>query len=456
MVVGIFLAFASMGFAEGLNRFIPVYLAKNKKDKINYLVSISSKLFLLTGLISATVLFFSANIISTKIFHNPALSIYLKIFAFTIPFNLYTYIYYSLIRGNEKISAYSFGINILQNLVKLVALGLIIILGINVSASISFSYSLGIVSMTLFGYFYCKYSFSLKLIQKVSLSKETKKYLSKEIFSYSWPLFLFSILSSLIFWIDTFCIGVLKDSYWVGIYNSALPIALLLLVSSEIFMQLFFPLITKELSLKNKQVASELSKQIVKWTFIINVPVLTLIYFFPGVFINFFWGKEYLLASNSLRFLAIGYFIFSLANVSINLLSSKGKSKIILLNLLLVSFLNFGLNFLLIPRYGIDGASFATMFCLIIWSVLLFIESYIFVGIIPLRRKLLNVFLSAFIPALLIFYYHEYFKFGIFGLILFGFLYGTFYLFLIFITNSLDKNDLRIVHLFLSQIKNIK
>jgi O-antigen/teichoic acid export membrane protein len=310
--------------------------------------------------------------------------------------------------------------------------------------------------MTLFGYIYCRHFLSLKLIQKFSLPNETKKYLLKEIFSYSWPLFLFSIISSFIFWIDTFSIGFLKDSYWVGIYNAALPIALLLSVSSEIFMQLFFPIITKELSLRRNQVVSELSKQIVKWTFIINLPVLVLIYFFPGVFINFFWGKEYLLASNSLRFLTIGYFVFSLASVSINLLSSKGKSKLILLNLLFASFLNLCLNFILIPTYGIEGAAFATMISLILWSVLLFIESYLFVGIIPLRRKLLNVFFSAIAPALFLFYFQEYFNFGIFGLILFGAIYGVSYISLIFLTNSLDKNDFMIVKKIYSRLKESK
>ena len=456
MVVGFFTAFASLGFAEGLTRFIPMHIIKNEKGKINYLLSISNKLFFFTSIIFTFILFLFSDYISINIFHNAGLSIYLKIFAFAIPFQLYSYLYYATIRSYEKISAYSFGINILQNLSKFIFVILLIFIGLNSSVSVSVSYVLGIFVMALFGYFYCKYFLSIKFIQKVSLSTNLKKSIFKEVFSYSWPLLLYTIVGSLVFWIDTFAIGYLKDSYWVGIYNAALPIALLLTMSSEVFMQLFFPLITKEMSLDNHRVASELSKQIVKWTFIINAPILTLIYFFPGVFINFFWGKDYLLASNSLKILAIGYFIFSLANVSINLLSSKGKSKVILSNLLVISVINLSLNFILIPKYGIDGSALATMISLIIWAILLFAESHVFVGIIPLRRKLLNVFISALIPALIMFYIHDYFNFGILGLSLFIFIYGLFYLLLILVTKSLDRNDLRILKLSFSKVKAFK
>ncbi len=450
VVLGVFTAVASVGLSDGLNRFLPIFILKKEEKKINYLLFFTNKIFLFTSLFSAILLFSLSNVISVNIFHDSAISIYLKIFALAIPFQVYSYIYYSVIRSYEKISAYSFGTNILQNVAKFIFILLFIYLGASVYNSISYSYVLGIFILAVFGFYYCKHFLHTKFLEKGTLLPKEKIVLSKEVFSYSWPILLFSVIGSVILWIDTFSIGILKDSYWVGIYNAAVPIAFLLFIFTEIFMQLFFPIITKELSNKNYFVSSELSKQVLKWIFIINLPALFLIILFPGVLINFFWGEEYLAASNSLIFLSIGYFFFSLATVSNNMISSLGKSKTILNNLIVICILNLALNFLLIPRFGIEGAALATMICFIIWSMIIFTELYLFSRILPFRRKLLNVFLSASIPLGGLYFLKEYLNFGVLGLMLFAFIYGIIYLLMLILTKSLDKNDLSIIKKFKS------
>lgn len=446
MVLGIFTAFVGFGLSEGLHRFLPIYLSKKEKEKYKYAISFSKKVFAISGVVGTILMFFLSEFIAEYFFHSPELAIYLKIFSFVIPFNLFSGVYFSVIRANEKIKEYSFGINILQSVPKAILILVFVFIGIGAPLSITLSFLIGILPMTFFGLFYSK---RIKEVdgkcKKNGIEESEKKMLRKEFFSYSWPLFLFSVVSSLIFWVDNFAIGFLEGAYSVGIYNAAIPIAFLLLIPSEMFMQLFFPMITKEIHLGNKKISSEIAKQISKWIFIINIPILILIIIFPGVFMNLFWGAEYIGAKNSLVFLSIGYFFFSIASVSNNILSSVGKSKIILSNLALVSVLNLTLNFMLIPIYGITGAGFATMVSLIVWSFALIAEAGYFSKIFPFRKKMINVFACASATGILLVSLKKYFDFGLIGMFLFAIIYLGIYFVSLFFSGALDKNDLRIV-----------
>jgi hypothetical protein len=75
-----------------------------------------------------------------------------------------------------------------------------------------------------------------------------------------------------------------------------------------LYLYVFFSLAIKEFSNKNIEVIEELSKQVQKWIFIINLPLLVLMILFPGVFINLLFGAQYINAEIPLRFLAIAFF----------------------------------------------------------------------------------------------------------------------------------------------------
>jgi O-antigen/teichoic acid export membrane protein len=186
--------------------------------------------------------------------------------------------------------------------------------------------------------------------------------------------------------------------------------------------------------LKKFSLASELTKQVTKWIFIISLPVLIILLIFPEQIINLFWGTEYISGAIALRLLAIGYFFFSLSSISNNILASLGKSKIILYNLFAVSIINLGMNLLLIPNYGIVGAAFATMTSLSLWAILILLEVYYFTKINPFRRKIINVGISAGIFFLFLSYVDLPFIWSILlSLVL--------YVVLLFLTRAWDKND---------------
>ena len=277
------------------------------------------------------------------------------------------------------------------------------------------------------------------------MDNKEKKEIRKKLISYSWPLVFSTILGVLFSYIDSFCIGYFKSISDVGIYNAAVPIAMLLLFSPLLFIRLFFPIITKEFSNKNLDIIRELSKQIEKWILIVNIPLLFLIVIFPGAFINILFGAEYLGAENSLRFLAIGFFFNSLTIIFYNLISMVGKSKLILINIIITSILNLIINIILIPKYGITGAAIGTMISYIVLAIIFFFQVKHYTSIMPIKRKMFNVILSAVIPIILLIFLKRLVDYNFLNLMVITCFFVIFYIVLIFLTKGLDKNDIMIL-----------
>jgi O-antigen/teichoic acid export membrane protein len=219
-------------------------------------------------------------------------------------------------------------------------------------------------------------------------------------------------------------------------------------------MQIFFPVINKHYATKKLNLISELSKQVTKWTLIINMPLLVLMIIFPGSFINLLFGSEYLAATNSLRILAIGAFFSSISIVSYNLIAMTGKSKLLLMNTILSSALNVILCSIFIPLWGITGAASATALSFIFLSALLFFETKKNLKMIPYRRKSIRIAFSAIVPALIVMYFRDYARESLVTLAIAGIAYGLIYIGLIFLTQSLDSHDWDIIKAFKKKIES--
>ena len=443
MILSFLVAFSSLGLVEGVLRFTSYYQGKNEIHKIRYIFKLSASILLTSSILFAILLFSFSKIISINLFHEPELILFLRIFSFLIPVYLFLYLFSIIIQAFEKIKVQSFILDFLENFLKLIFLITLIFLGLKTNAVI-FSYSLGVIIAGLVAFIYCRYKIS-DIFKKYELDSKSKIEIKTKLLSYSWPLVFYSILFGILPYIDSFTIGYFKGAFDVGLYNAAVPLATLMVLFPQLFMRLFFPLVTKEYSRKNLSVINELSKQIEKWIIIVNLPVFLMMVIFPGAIINIFFGPDYILAENSLRFLAIGFLFYSTSIISHNLISMIGKTRLILMNILFASILNLILNIILVPRFGINGAAISTAITYIILTLVFFFQVKIYVSIVPIRRKLFRVTLSAIIPTIILIYIKQFIPINLLTIIVLGGFFTLLYMLMIFLTKSLDDNDLMIL-----------
>ena len=460
MIFGLFAMFASAGFFEGIVRYISYYRGTKNKKNIKKIFKVSLITITITSIIAGIIMFLSAEFLAVSIFHNPKLIIFLQLFSITIPLYALSQVFLATIRAFEKIPPIILIGQIIEPIIKLLILILLICIGIDYLKSISFSFIMGFLVSLVLSYLFCKkYLFKFFIDSKESKDKK----ITKELFKYSLPLLFSSVIIFIFGWTDTFLIGYLKTANEVGIYNAALPIALLLTLTPQLFNQLFFPIINREYAKNNIKTIKELSKQVGKWIFIINLPALFIFLFFPEVVINLLFGPTYLQGATALIFLAIGIFLLAQSEISLNLLGMIKKSKLRFFNTFLILIIAIVLNLFLIPMkkiwfienpLGITGAAIATSITLIIYSILMFSQAYYYLKIIPIRRKMIRVFFSCIItiiPALIL---KNLITINFLTLILLGILFTLTYILLIFLTKSLDKNDLMIVNMIKGRLFN--
>ena len=445
MVIGWFIVFTKFGLTQGLLRYISLFRGKNQKGNISYIFRTVLRILIITSVIGAAILFFLSEVISQRIFSNPQLILFLKFFSFAIPITIILGTFLSIIRSYEKIGWFSFISRIFENGSKLAVLVLLILIGFN-SLSIPISYLAGGFASLLVGYLVLKRHIPEVFVKK-KISEEKKRSILKNLISYSWPLIFFGIIVSLFHWTDTLIIGIFRTVEEVGFYNAAIPISILLTLSKDLFTQLFFPLVTKEYSRGRIDLVRQLSKQVGKWVFILSMPIFLLIMIFPNAFINILFGPQYLPAVNALRFLTVGALFTSVFEISRDLISMKGKSKLILIDIIVVSVINLILNLILVPRYGISGAGFATMISLIILNMTFVFQSWKHLSILPMRKKILWVLVVSLIPALILLGLKQLLPINVYSLIFLIFVFFATYTILIIKGNCLDRNDKFILRL---------
>jgi len=450
MLIGWFRVFSGLGLKQGLLRFVSLFRGKKEEKKIAYVFRISLFILVFTSIIAGVLLYFLSETISLQIFSNPDLIIFLKIFSIVIPLTVLGEMFLSVIRAYEKIGWFSFISNILGNFIKLIFLILFIFLGLN-SSSVSTSYLIGTFFVFILAYIICNITIPKTFDKDKKINNKKNKKAFKKMFSYAWPFIFQGVMIYVFYWIDSLAIGIFKSATHVGFYHAAVPIALLLTLPLDLFRQLFFPLVTKKYSEGNMEEVKQLSKQVVKWVFMLILPFFILFMMFPGAFINILFGEEYLVAENALRFLSIGVLFSAFFGISQDLISIKGKSKIILIDIVFAAIINIILNLIFVPLYGITGAGFATMLSLIFLNLLFFVQCYKYLSIIPIRRKMLRISMMAILATLLLLILKSFIKINLLSLILLGLFLIIVYFFLIFSTNCLDENDWYVLKIFLKK-----
>lgn len=458
---GWMIAFSSLGLSDGLIRFIPLLRGKRDFKKIKYLLKLSAQVQIVSSIVSAIVLYLISDFIAISIFHNPSLSFILKVFSLFLPFSVLGYLIISVIRGYEEITAFSIIYNITPNLFRLLFLVFFIYLGLKEGAVV-LSFCLGLFFMFFISYSFFKYKLSSVFLEK-NINKKAKADIKAELFAYSFPVLFFGIISTIFYWIDSISLGYLKSMSEVGIYNAAVPIAMLLGITLDLFGQMFFPFITRQYSRKNFNLIKDISKNVTKWIFMINLPVFILLLFFPGVIIRLLFGADYLGAENPLRILLIGTFLSSLAGVANNLLYMAGKSKLVLYDMLLAATLNVVLNFLLIPRdfiFGINnfsglvGAATATLFSGLLLNTLFLFQAAKYTKIFPFKKRLLRIALILVIPFVLLCYTKSKIPINLLSAVLLAFAFlGIYFIFLV-LFRGFDQKDKMIFQAIIERLFN--
>jgi len=413
--VSIFVAFSDFGLSDIVTREI----SGDKEVEKDYPAILSLKIIL--SLATLILILFSSLFVTI----DPSIRLIIFILGSYALINDFFFIFYAFLRARQKME-YEAGIKISRVIILVPAI-LFILLKFpsvyNVSYGYLFASLLSLVTVFLF--FYLK-------IQLLKLN--FNKIIWEKFFKLSWPLGLAGIFGMIFISIDSVIMGYFGQIAQTGYYNASRKIiGSIALPSTFIFMS-FYPLLSK-LFKKSKEELKRAWDYYMELMIILSVPVAVGGFVLAPKIINFIFGLDFtssILAFQILIFIAGINFLYS-SYVLILIVSGQQK-KYLWINLMGAA-TNIVLNFILIPRYSLYGASVSAVITYVVLFILGLEFSRRFTPIVPFNIRFLKILIMAALSAaimILIITYPPVYRLNVIYVVFLGILIYFFVLFLLY------------------------
>jgi O-antigen/teichoic acid export membrane protein len=442
VLIGIFATISTLGFHEGSARYIAYFRGKNEEDKLGNIISSSIKIAIIASISLAIFSFFISDYISISIFHVLDLSIPLKIFSITIPFTVLINVFTAIFRGFDQVKPRIYFQNILRNFSLVIFLIIFAYLGLSFFGVV-YAYLLSILVTCL--------AFTIYFIKKLPIHPKEENNINfppmgKKLLLFSLPLLATGMLIMVMSWMDTLMLGYFKTPDVVGVYNVALPLATQILIVINSFAVLYIPIVSGLYGKNQMENLGRIYTISTKWCFIGTLPILFVVFLFPDVVLNLFFGGRYIGAVVVLQILAFGFFLNPISGLNYHTLIAIGKTKTIMKIFLISGVTNIILNVILIPPLGIVGAAIASASAVAFANVMLSVKLYQFSKIHPLSRNYLKSILLS-IAVIFVFFIisRNFITVNLWMLLTLFVLFLLTYIFLLFVTKSFDDEDIMLL-----------
>jgi stage V sporulation protein B len=213
---------------------------------------------------------------------------------------------------------------------------------------------------------------------------------TRNLWSFSWPLALGSSLFLLHSNLDLLMIGYFLDTKSVGYYRSIQPLRQTTIFVLGAFGFIFLPAVTERYENGDLKAVDTLYKTTTKWIVFITFPIIIVLCLFSVQTISLLFGEKYIPAAPALSILTGGLFFRAFVGLNGDLVVAINRPRIELISVAIGVIFNIILNIILIPQFGIVGASVATVSGYFIYNSIEVGAIYYFTGTHPISKDLLK------------------------------------------------------------------
>lgn len=351
--------FGTFGFNNVLVRYIAGGVAVDDWGSVKGAYKKTMVMASIASIISACALFFTAPLISSYVFEKPAIEGVIRWMSLAIiPLTL-VILHTEALKGLKRISESLLTRFTGLNLISIIFLYFLSSWGIKGAV---WAYTIAAAVMALAGVWLWRRAVGERL-KDVHPNIETGKLLKAAM-----PLFLVDIMLFVYSWTSTFMLGIWAAEEDVGIFSMAqktsLLIGLVLFASNTVVAPKFAELYRRG----DKKALAATARGSAVMTTILAAPLLLVFIAAPGWIMGFF-GQKFTSGGTALSILAIGQFVNVAAGSVGYLLIMSGKENVHRNNMAFNLAVSIILNFILIPKYGIIGASIATSASVILINI---------------------------------------------------------------------------------------
>jgi len=442
--LGITQTISQMGLHNGVVRFGSIHYSDENHAKLKGTLLSALAISFTAGILFGALLYSFSDLLSVSFFHEPELGRILKLLSISLPFSTVMMISAFAARIFRRME-FDAGLRFVVHPALLwIISGLALWLGSRV-AGVVFGFVLSSIISALVGILILIRLFPALISDLIPIFE------NKEFIHYSLSVLLVGISSLLVYRIDRIMLGNLGGAADLGIYNAAAVLAGQTTIFLGSFNSIFSPIISDLHHRGEIYKLNYLYKSITKWVFSLTYPITLMFVFFPDKIMGIY-GKDF--SNGGIVLIVLG--LAQLCNAAVGsaglILTMSGRQKLELLNQLLLGGINISLNLILIQRYGILGAAFATGTSITLINLVRLIEVYIIFGIHPYNSSYWKpIFSGALSGGLFLFvicYLPSIDWLWVLGLLFFLVLYGT-----IFLLLGISEQEKMVVNAIMKKIR---
>lgn len=428
------------GLEAGIKRHIPFYKGQGDWGKVKGTIFSALRISFSISLILTVLFFVFADWISINIFHEPRLTPVLKIFSISIPFLVLAKNFIATTVGFQDLRYRVYVNDLFQNVAKFVMIIAFLALGFGVTGA-AWGWVLAVIFMPFLAFYFLE-----KEVFSIRNRDIEPKPTDKELLKFSFPLIFAGLAGLVMSWTDTMMLGYFSTASEVGIYNAVLPTARLLRIFLGSVGGIFMPVISELYSRNAMEDLRATYSAVTKWIFSLVFPAFLLMVLFSEWIIRILFGPEFIAGATALSILAFGFLILCIVGPTGQILQAYGKTKIILACSFIGAAINFGLNYLLIPLYGVNGAAIATGTSIATINIIHLLLVYRIGKMHPFKIIYLKPFFASILAVSIMYILTKYVVgVSIFSLFVMFIGFLGLYFFLLLIFKSFEEEDLMIM-----------
>jgi len=372
---------AVFGFDQGLAKYVPRFVNDGESGKLAVLTRTVATYTMILAALVAVGLGGGHEFLATVVFDDPGMGTALRWAALIfIPFTAIR-TFSGLYRGLKTFGVYA--------VVRQAGLRLLLVAGLIVawmtgSADANGAlgaYFVAVVAVAAWCVHYAR-RLEIDLSPILVADSESGWACQRELLAFSSTMIFVSAMNFLMRKVDILMAGIFLESAEVGIYRIAATISVFAAFFLQASNAVFSAVISELFDAGRRALLQRTYTAITKWVVVLTLPVVVSFWTYPTAIVGFF-GPEYTDGALALRILSAGTFVTVAVGSTSYMLIMGNREKLQLVNNTLVATLNVGLNWWLIPRFGITGAAMATAMSMGAIAVLRVTEIHFLLDLFP-------------------------------------------------------------------------
>lgn len=400
-IVGVVAGLSYIGLNGGITRFIPIVLNEQNNARISGIIQLGVGIPAAIAIFLTLAILMSADLIANQFFNSPDLGTVLRLAGLSIPLIVLTNCLCSIAQGFKQVQYEVYSRNFVFDSMKLLLSVLLLLLGWGVTGVVVAYVAAFAISLGLMLYFDYR-------LFPINRFRNIAEFPTRELLRYSFPLYLSRLLSQFGGKLEILVLGIWGVVADVGVFAIILSLSNIGNMGLLSLQRISAPIISELYNRTKYRELENYYQTVSKWALTFNLPIfITMLIFSDNLLLIF--GEEFTVGTAGLVILAAGFLFSSSAGISATLINMSGNTKFAFMNSIVYLVATIFLDLILIPRWQLIGAAFASAASLLIINIIRMGEVYILLNkLLPFNRSFLKPITAAVLAGIIAYWLRQF------------------------------------------------